>query len=213
MQEDVHWVDPVEFEFIDGLEHGSYSFEQRLGELVIVPHNAPHCVINHGGITFACAANIIDVTVADSAFTQSLLNKKLKVKTVYKVAGAIWGTMLQNKLPREQMKKLISVCSQILDFEKKGMARIEKYESAPEAGLDFVNFVECDFCLADVFNSYVRVGQDKTFCTDEMCLDAANEAAKEASSERRKKEKVLKVVPRTLDALRQQLKACRDKNK
>ncbi len=204
LQEDVHWIDPEEFEDIPGLEHQSYSFEQALGELVIVPHNSPHCVINQGGMTFACAANIIDANVAMDAYLQSINNKKLRVKTVYKVAGAIWGTMLKGDLPLHVMKKVLEACQSIYDSESNGFQRISSLDTDKKLALEFVNFVVCDYCQADVFNSYVLV-KEHTFCHDEVCVEEGRAKAKEMGA------RLLKVVPKTLSSLMKEITAAKEK--
>jgi hypothetical protein len=197
LQEDVHWIDPAEFEGIQGMKHPAYSFEQALGELVIVPHNSPHCVINQGGMTFACAANIIDATVAKESFEQALSNKKLRIKTVYKVAGAAWGVMNKCSLSSNVMAQLIELCRRILGLEKEGIERLESYASPTrDKGLNYIFQVLCDCCQGDVFNSYVLVGtHGKTFCPDPECLAEAVVESRYCGKP------PVKIIPRTLKEL------------
>jgi hypothetical protein len=202
LQEDVHWIDPADFDSIEGMQHETYSFEQVVGELVIVPPSAPHCVINQGQMTFACAANIIDAKVAMQSFLQSRINKKLLLKTVYKVAGAIWGTMMMCQLPDEAMGEIFEVCDLLLDYEKQGLHLIGDVPTTTDRrALEFINMVTCDYCQSDIFNAYLLYG-DLTFCPEQDCVAHAKQMRKDASN---KAFSLTKVIPIPLEKLRQEL--------
>ncbi len=188
LMEDSHWLDPHCFSSIPGLRHPVVSFEQRVGEMVIVPPNSPHTVRNQGGLTFAVAANFIDATVAQDAHDVQQANKKLQVRSVYKVCGAVWGTMeRQWASERPVMRSVLDVCKVILEQEKAGIQRMDGFPtSEKDSSHEFVNMVTCDHCNGDIFNSYLfEKRTDRTFCPDEACVAFA--VASKAS--------LVKVVP------------------
>jgi hypothetical protein len=93
LQDDSHWVDLDDLAALPQLTHGLTRIDQRIGELVIVPPMAPHCVVNQGGVSFAVAGNVIDRAMACEVLAVELENRDKRVKNVYKVKGAIWGVL------------------------------------------------------------------------------------------------------------------------
>ena len=185
LAEDSHWLNPIDFSTITGLRHKVFSFEQRAGELVIVPPNAAHCVMNQGGLTFAVAANIIDASVACEALQVESRNKKLHVASVYKVSGAIWGSMLsfrqrtKNPVPAE----ILEACRKILATEKKGLKLVGNIllcdAKKLEQSREFLNMVTCDNCKTDIFNAHLidcaKSNVGKIYCLRKDCVQMAKE--------------------------------------
>jgi hypothetical protein len=175
--EDSHWLDPQCFDSIRGMRHPVVSFEQRLGELVVVPPNAPHTVRNQGGVSFAVAANFIDAAVAMDAYQVQLDNQKLAVKSVYKVCNALWGSMLrQLSSPRRTvMPQVLQACERILEEELAALERLKPFPPGDMVkGKEFAGMVTCDFCQADVFNSYLlETSNEMTFCPRQTCVSHA----------------------------------------
>jgi hypothetical protein len=210
LAEDSHWLDPADFNSIPGLKHRVFSFEQRAGDLVIVPPNSAHCVMNQGGLTFAVAANIIDASVAGEALEVESRNQSMNVPSVYKVSGAIWGSMLTFRKRRNTTvpPEILDACRIILANERKGLKRVAHVvwcgEKQLQAARNFLNMVTCDFCKIDVFNAHVvdyagsKMG--RIFCLRKGCLN-------EASHWIRHPEDWRLIVPRTVEELEAQLNA------
>jgi hypothetical protein len=193
LSDDNHWISPAGFAKIEGLQHQVVSFEQKLGEMVIVPPNAPHCVLNQGGLTFAVAGNTLDHRMAVEALKTEVENQQNRVKTIYKVRGAIWGTMLKLHQANKPLPYPIrQACAQIIELEEQGLklgSFCKTDEKLSKLALEYKDCVTCDHCDADIFNAYlqeVRVGSGgamtsgKDFCLSELCKNAAVEHVDDA---------------------------------
>ena len=183
LAEDSHWLNPNEFGDIRGLRKPVYCFEQRVGDLVIVPPNAAHCVLNRGGLSFAVAANIIDATMATEALDTEDRNQRLCVASVYKVSCAIWGSLRRFSREKKPVPESIAeACMTILKREEAGQlaARAAKVQESDEQhrekALSFFSMVICDHCRTDIFNGYLSQTAkttDKTFCLRKECMEVA----------------------------------------
>ncbi len=207
LMEDSHWLDPHCFASIRGMRHPVISFEQRLGELVVVPPNAPHTVRNQGGVSFAVAANLIDADVALDAYQVQLDNQALQVKTVYKVCNATWGSMNRQRLSQRRavMPTVLKACEHIL---KEELAALERLKSFPLGdmvkGREFLDMVTCDHCQTDVFNSYLlETRKERTFCPRQACVAYAVSM----------KQAMVKIVPRNGEDLMRELQCAKDCSK
>lgn len=200
LEDDLHWLDADALTHDAQLAHSVVRFDQVLGEVVVVPPGAPHCVVNRGGLTFAVAANLLDVSVALEAVHLERENRALRVRNNFKVRCAVWGSLrrrLDAHLPVEP--PLLAACRVIVDDEARGLEAGGALPDVPDAvrvrALEFVSMVTCDWCGGDIFNSYALMDDERTFCL----LDCAAQARAHL------RHRMARCVPVSLAQLRDEL--------
>ncbi|KAG6814509.1 hypothetical protein H0H92_000034 [Tricholoma furcatifolium] len=142
-----------------------YVAEQKLGDLVLVPPRSCHQVVNYGGLTIKTSWSRMTLKGLETAYYHEL--PIYRRSTIYlaltKKRDELVKVTRRNIATTTECKKLISATQTLLRlFEwilleesppKRGKIRCLDPPSA-DSYISDVNDLTCDFCGADIFQSY-----------------------------------------------------------
>ncbi|KAF7305036.1 JmjC domain-containing protein [Mycena kentingensis (nom. inval.)] len=148
-----------------------YIAQQTLGDLVIVPPRSAHQVVNAGGLTIKTSWSRMTVEGLTLAlrFELPLYRRVCRVET-YRVKSTIYHTLVdatkrakENNIKHKgelssNLRKLIRLYDAILEDEYAETS--EDIPNLPERGFDEIGQLVCDFCGADIFQSFFECGGD-----------------------------------------------------
>lgn len=200
--DDSHWVDFLQLPNT-GFQRPVTVVEQRVGDMVLVPPNSPHCVMNRGGVTFAVAANVIDCLVLSEVLETEAKNRSLQSSSVYRIKVAVWGLMMLQTKEGRVDPALVHAAQSIYEEEKTTVEKAEKVLQKASTGQlghakQYMGTVTCDRCKGDIFNAYtVKYRGRVSYCLDEACYLRDNSEL----------DKFHLVAPKSMDQLKDQLEA------
>lgn len=175
VMDDNHWIDPYRMirDLKSVLRHPVTYVEQRQGDMLIVPPESPHFVLNRGGLSFAVAANVMEAKFAQHSLRVERKNQSLKLKSIYKVRGAIWAFMMnQCKKGRVTKEVYDAACEVYKDEEELLNIFVPILDPAPHTerkkACKYLNQTTCDICLCDIFNGQTIIcrGIGRIFCLE-----------------------------------------------
>lgn len=148
------WVNPHD---LRSLPIRLWEFDQKQGDMVIVPPGVPHEVFNWKGLSVALAANVINESSILLSWESEKANRDLRINSVYKFKAAVYSGILreienakmQEKVDRNRLVQFIPVLEDIIveeeTLEGVNVAVIKDRDAVPHRRT-------CDVCKVDIFN-------------------------------------------------------------
>ncbi|PWZ02353.1 hypothetical protein BCV70DRAFT_235930 [Testicularia cyperi] len=154
-----------------------YHCEQKIGDLVLIPNDAVHMVINNGGRTMKVAWSRLTINALEDAvqFVLPLYQRKCR-KESYRIRCTVETTLQKlTKDVKEISETPHKVTGSILSDFRRILSLYDQIV-CDEFAIDWRNYdvigtldsyVECDFCGADVLHGYFECPEGDTICA--MC--------------------------------------------
>ncbi|KAJ3787428.1 hypothetical protein GGU10DRAFT_288318, partial [Lentinula aff. detonsa] len=146
-----------------------YVIEQKLGDLVIVPRTSCHQVVNHGGLTVKVSWSRMSLkSISQAVYYELPLCRRVCRPETYRVRLTLYYTIraLYTKFSEQhtvlscstdlrnqaqQITQALRIFDDVLQNEC-----VEDYVSLPCHLSSESNHLSCDFCGADIFQSFLE---------------------------------------------------------
>ncbi|KAL0581529.1 hypothetical protein V5O48_000458 [Marasmius crinis-equi] len=151
-----------------------YVVEQRLGDLVLVPPRSYHQVVNRGGLSIKTSWSRMTAKGLQTAlyYELPLYRRVCRVET-YRVKSTIYHsirrltTELQKDRGKTELAKLLVFLMRLFDhiIEGEYYPQHKELETIQRTGEAPIPELQCDFCGADIFQSFLycnRCVQERT---------------------------------------------------
>ncbi|SNX84283.1 uncharacterized protein MEPE_02991 [Melanopsichium pennsylvanicum] len=152
-----------------------YCYQQKLGNLVLIPPRALHMILNTGGRTMKVAWSRLTVESLASALFADLplyqricrvkgLNVKPIVEaTLIKCTNQVESNLIDERKTTSKMIRKLRGLLQLYDAVLTDKF-IPGWPNCPIVG-DSDSYIECDFCGADILHGYFECPAGETLCS------------------------------------------------
>ncbi|KIK57690.1 hypothetical protein GYMLUDRAFT_45855 [Collybiopsis luxurians FD-317 M1] len=155
-----------------------YVLEQKVGDLVLVPRMSCHQVVNYGGLTVKLSWSRMTVKGAIQALYHELpLYRRVCRREIYRIRFTLYQTIValteqlcNGDKDKNCFRRLTQALKAFDDVLKNEC--VADYTSLP--CIPSETFLTCDFCGADIFQSFFECNECHTYDSNDSCAICAD---------------------------------------
>ncbi|KAL0491296.1 lysine-specific demethylase [Acrasis kona] len=147
--------------------------EQRLGDFVILPSNAPHQVVNRGGRSTKVAWNVITSESLQDSMDTLKINREYGKPQVYRIKTTAYHALKRRihdvDATADEILNILKVMEKCIFDERIDVDDFDENEHVKILNEAEQNHTAvCDHCKCDIFNRYYHCDKDHASLTEEQ---------------------------------------------